>query len=70
MHSGTSQAKEHKYYVEARRTSVLDTDDDRFTDAVGDAEKICARIARAGHGLVPDTKSTYKTGNCMPIIRK
>jgi len=70
MHSGTSQAKEHKYYVEARRTSVLDTDDERFTDAVGDAKKICARIARAGHGLVPDTKSTYKTGNCMPIIRK
>jgi len=70
MHSGTSQAKEHKYYVEARRTSVLDTDDDRFINAVGDAKKICARIARAGHGLVPDTKSTYKTGNCMPITRK
>ena len=59
----------YKYYWEDRPTSVLDTDDPRFISAIGDAKKVCARIARAGHGLVPDTKSTYQTGNCVPITR-
>jgi molecular chaperone DnaK len=58
-----------KYYYDDRQPSVLKTDDSRFTSAIGDAKKVCARIAIAGHGLVPDNNSTYKTGNCVPITR-
>jgi molecular chaperone DnaK len=43
--------------------------DERFTDAIGNAKKVCARIAIAGHGLVPDNNSKYQTGNCWPIVR-
>jgi hypothetical protein len=58
-----------KYYWEARQPSVLDTDDPKFINAIGAAPKVCARIAIAGHGLVPDNKGGYKTGNCVPITR-
>jgi actin-like ATPase involved in cell morphogenesis len=69
MSSHTPKSERGKYYWESRQPSVLDTDDTRFITAIGDAKKVCARIAVAGHGLVPDAKSTYKTGNCVPITR-
>jgi hypothetical protein len=53
----------------ARQPFVLDTDDPQFTGAIGHAPKVCARIAFAGHALVPDNKGGYKTGNCVPITR-
>jgi molecular chaperone DnaK len=49
---------------------VLSIEDDRYTGVIGDAEKVGARIAVAGHGLVPDRNTTYTTGNCWPITRK
>jgi molecular chaperone DnaK len=59
----------NKYYWDDREPSILPTDDKRYTGAIGDAEKVCARIAIAGHGLVRDNKSGYNTGNCVPITR-
>jgi len=58
-----------KYYWDDRVPSVLSTNEKRYTSAIGDAEKVCARIAVAGHGLVRDDKTGYKTGNCLPITR-
>jgi molecular chaperone DnaK len=58
------------WYVEDRNPSVLATSENRYKNAIGDASKVCARIALAGHGLVPDENKTYKTGNCVPITRK
>jgi molecular chaperone DnaK len=69
MSSHTPQGQRGKYYYDDRQPSVLDTDDSRFKTAIGNAPKVCARMAIAGHGLVPDAKSTYKTGNCVPITR-
>jgi hypothetical protein len=58
-----------KYYWEDKRPSILPTNGKTFARAIGDAKKVCARIAVSGHGLVPDNKSDYKTGNCVPITR-
>jgi molecular chaperone DnaK len=69
MSSHTPLGQRGKYYYDDRQPSVLDTDDSRFKTAIGNAKKVCARIAIAGHGLVPDAKSTYHTGNCVPITR-
>ena len=69
MSSHVPKSKRGKYYYVDRQPAVLDTHDSRFTDAIGDAPKACARIAIAGHGLVPDEHGGYKTGNCVPITR-
>ncbi|MGK5683556.1 hypothetical protein [Actinoplanes sp. URMC 104] len=58
------------YYTETRRPSVLDVDGSRFRRTIGDAPKVCARIARAGHELVRDADGGYRTGNCVPIERR
>jgi hypothetical protein len=68
MSSYVPQSK-GKYYWEDQQPSILKTTDSRFASAIGNAKKVCARIAIAGHGLVPDAKNTYKTGNCVPITR-
>ncbi|HEX6359978.1 hypothetical protein [Actinophytocola sp.] len=62
-------AEQGTWYVEDRRPAVLDVTDERFRTAIGDAPKVCARIADANHHLVPDTNDTYVTGNCVPITR-
>jgi hypothetical protein len=62
-------AEQGKWYVEDRHPAVLALTDDRFTSAIGDAPKVCARIADANHYLVPDTGGTFVTGNCVPITR-
>jgi hypothetical protein len=36
---------------------------------IGDAPKVCARIADSNHALVPDASGGYATGNCIPIQR-
>jgi TIR domain len=69
MSSHVPKSTRGKYYYEDRRPSVLDLKDSRFIEAIGDAPKVCARIAIPGHGLVPDNKGGYKTGNCVPITR-
>ncbi|GGQ82401.1 Hsp70 family protein [Couchioplanes azureus] len=65
-----SQVPDHQqgfWYVEDQQPSVISTRDQRFIRAIGDSPKVCARIAKSGHGLVPDSRGTYKTGNCVPI---
>jgi hypothetical protein len=59
-----------KYYWEDRRPSVLDTNSPTFINAIGNARKVCARIAITGHGVAHDSKGGYQTGNCVPIIRQ
>lgn len=70
MGSHAPKSERGEWYVVDRKPSVLAVGDDRFINAVGDAEKVCARIALAGHGLVKDAESTYRTGNCMKITRR
>jgi molecular chaperone DnaK len=65
-----SQAVVHsKYYFEDEQPSVVKTSDSDF-DAVGDADKVCARIAQSGHGLAKAADGGYHTGNCIPIQRE
>ncbi|MFC4070434.1 Hsp70 family protein [Actinoplanes subglobosus] len=70
MGSHAPKSDQGQWYVEDRQPSVLDTGDKRYTRAIADNPKVCARIALAGHGLVPDADDTYRTGNCVPITRK
>lgn len=43
---------------------------DRVGEVIGDAPKVCARIAGPpGHDLVPAAGGGYGTGNCVPITR-
>ncbi|BEL04736.1 hypothetical protein Q0Z83_029270 [Actinoplanes sichuanensis] len=70
MGAHAPKADQGEWYVEDRNPSVLDTGDKRYTRAIADNPKVCARIALAGHGLVADGDETYKTGNCVPITRK
>ena len=64
-----SQAVEHsKYYYEDQQPSVRKTSDPDFK-AIGDATKVCARIADSGHGLAKASDGSYHTGNCIPIRR-
>ncbi|WP_030438486.1 Hsp70 family protein [Actinoplanes subtropicus] len=64
-----SQAVRHsKYYFEDQEPSVRRTSDPDF-QAIGDAKKVCARIADSGHGLAKAHDGTYHTGNCIPIQR-
>lgn len=63
------EAEQGKWYVEDRHPAVLTLDDERYLTAIGDAPKVCARIADANHHLVPDTNGAYATGNCVPITR-
>ncbi|GAA0445867.1 hypothetical protein Aca07nite_03860 [Actinoplanes capillaceus] len=70
MGSHAPKADQGEWYVEDRDQSVLDLDDKRYTRAIADAPKVCARIALAGHGLVKDANEGYLTGNCVPITRE
>ena len=63
------ESEQGKWYVEDRRPSVVDVTDQRYVIAVGDAPKVCARIATADHVLVKATDGTYRTGNCVPVTR-
>ncbi|WP_328468306.1 Hsp70 family protein [Actinoplanes sp. NBC_00393] len=70
MGSHAAKSEQGEWYVEDDEPSVLGTGEDRFVRAIGDSAKVCARIALAGHGLVQDDDSGYRTGNCVPITRK
>lgn len=62
-------AEQGKWYVEDRHPAILDLTDERFRTAIGDAPKVCARIADAKHHLVTDPSGGYVTGNCVSITR-
>jgi hypothetical protein len=64
-----SQSEQGKWYVEDRRPAVLDVTDQRFVLAIGDAPKVCARVATPDHVLVTAEDGSYRTGNCVPITR-
>ncbi|GIE29882.1 hypothetical protein Ait01nite_029270 [Actinoplanes italicus] len=64
-----SQVTAHgKYYYEDSEPSVRKIGDGDY-GAVGDAKKVCARIAKSGHGLAFAADGSYHTGNCIPIER-
>jgi len=65
---GSQAVKHSKYYFEDQQPSVRQTSSTDF-QAVGDAKKVCARIAQAGHGLAKAYDGSYHTGNCIPIER-
>jgi molecular chaperone DnaK len=65
---GSQAVKHSKYYFEDKQPSVRRTSDSDF-EAVGDAKKVCARIAQTGHGLAKAFDGSYHTGNCIPIQR-
>ena len=65
---GSQAVKHSKYYFEDQEPSVRKTSDPDF-EAIGDAKKVCARIAHSGHGLAPAYDGGYHTGNCIPIQR-
>ncbi|MCU7727857.1 Hsp70 family protein [Actinoplanes sp. KI2] len=65
---GSQVVKHSKYYFEDQQPSVRKTSDPDF-QAIGDAEKVCARIADSGHGLAKAYDGSYHTGNCIPIQR-
>jgi actin-like ATPase involved in cell morphogenesis len=58
------------WYIDDRQPSVVGTQDETYVKAIGDAPKVCARVANADHTLVPDSDGTYHTGNCVPIQRQ
>ena len=65
-----SQASEPGiWYGEGRNPSVRKASSKDYKTAIGDAPKVCARIAAADHKLVQDKDGTYVTGNCIPIDR-
>lgn len=63
------EAQRGTWYVEDRRPAVLDLTDQRYLEAIGDAPKVCARIATADHQLVKAKDGSYRTGNCIPVDR-
>jgi hypothetical protein len=66
---GTQAADPGKWYVEDQNPSVRKATGRDFTTAIGDAPKVCARIATSRHRLVKATDGSYHTGNCVPITR-
>jgi molecular chaperone DnaK len=67
---GAQAANPGVWYVEDKEPSTRATSGDNYRKAIGDdAEKVCARIAEAGHHLVKDNDGGFKTGNCVPIQR-
>jgi molecular chaperone DnaK len=64
-----SQATAHgKYYYEDKQPSVRSIGSGDY-GAIGDEKKVCARIAKSGHGLAFAADGSYHTGNCIPIER-
>jgi hypothetical protein len=64
---GTHAANRGVWKIKDENPAVLSADD--IAEAVGDAEKVCARIAEGQHQLVQDNSGGYTTGNCIPIQR-
>jgi hypothetical protein len=57
------------WYLEDQNPSIRAASSRDYRDAVGDAEKVCARIANSRHRLAKDAEGGYATGNCVPIER-
>jgi hypothetical protein len=57
------------WYEEDQKPSVRTASSKDYRTAIGDAPKVCARIANSIHSLVLDKNNTVVTGNCVPIDR-
>jgi hypothetical protein len=66
---GRQAADPGHWYVEDANPSVRKASGRDYTKAIGDAPKVCARIANAGHRLVKAVDGGFHTGNCVPITR-
>jgi hypothetical protein len=69
MGSQAPKSTRGNYVWVAENPYIVSTKAKDYAKVIGEAKKVCARIAIAGHGLVRDKKSGYKTGNCVPITR-
>jgi hypothetical protein len=69
MGKQASESEQGEWFNAARIPAVLDLADARFGAVIGDAEKVCARIADGQQLLVKDEGGAYATGNCVPITR-
>jgi actin-like ATPase involved in cell morphogenesis len=65
---GTHAADPGVWYIEDQEPSVHALDSSQAQD-IGDAPKVCSRIANGAHELVPDAAGGFNTGNCWPITR-
>ncbi|MFW6091861.1 MAG: hypothetical protein ACODAF_08250, partial [Actinomycetota bacterium] len=65
---GTHAADQGDWYIEDQQPSVHPLGSNQANE-IGDAPKVCARIADGNHALVPDSDGGYNTGNCWPIER-
>jgi molecular chaperone DnaK len=69
---GAQAPRPGRWYVEDKNPSIRSVTSNEYREAIGsDAVKVCARIADSRHRLVPDTSGSgsFKTGNCVPIVR-
>lgn len=66
---GQQSSNPGHWYVSTDNPSVKRATSQAFGTVIGDSPQVCARIANAGHGLVPDRSGGYETGNCVPIVR-
>jgi molecular chaperone DnaK len=58
-----------RWYETAANPSVKKAGTATFEAVIGDAVKVCARIADGKHRLVKDLAGGYATGNCLRIVR-
>jgi hypothetical protein len=59
------QGEQGNWLISDDNPVILDSG--QFADYIGDAPKVCIRIANGNHELVPDDSGGYATGNCWPI---
>jgi hypothetical protein len=66
---GLQVADHGKWYVEDKNPSVIKASSKEYKSAIGDAAKVCARIAAPTGVLTKTSTGTYTTGNCISITR-
>ncbi len=66
---GTQATNRGAWYVEDQNPSIRKASSSDYQKAIGNAPKVCARIANSKHALVPDADGGFATGNCVPIER-
>jgi molecular chaperone DnaK len=65
-----AQAADHGiWYNEDKQPSTRAADGQNVTKAIGNASKVCARIADQDEKLVQDVNGGFETGNCVTIQR-
>jgi molecular chaperone DnaK len=65
---GNQASQPGVWKIEDQDPAIMTAGD--IAEYIGDAPKVCARIADGEHGLVPDATGGYHTGNCLPVPRE